>query len=95
MRNGEAGNPSELYRLQPSGLSDHAYRTAMGVFTEGLDTITVFPFITASAHTNFLSAPAMANCLSFPFRAVNPFPIFSKKKYDFIVFDLHIFISRS
>src|SRR5690606_39986408 len=60
---GDAGSPSLLYKLAPSGLSAHAYLTATGLSTSSLHTTTVLPSIFASAHTNCLSLLAIANCL--------------------------------
>jgi hypothetical protein len=48
-RNGIAGRPAPLKRLQPSGLSDHAYRTKAGMGPWGWLTSTVSPSSLASA----------------------------------------------
>ena len=45
VRNGEAGNPSSLYKLASSGLSDQAYRTATGSEISSCQTISLFPSI--------------------------------------------------
>ena len=57
MRKGTAGSPDAPYRLALIGLLPHAYRTATGEGTRELDTMTRFPSIRASAHTNRRSAP--------------------------------------
>src|SRR6185312_14282962 len=76
VRNGDAGNPSLLNKLAPCGLSAHAYRTNFGSVILSLHTTTVFPSMVALAHTNFLSAPAMANWLrGSPSFVTNPDPM--------------------
>ena len=47
---GDAGNPSELYRLIAGALA-HPYRTCFGSATRGLVTTTVLPSIRAAAAT--------------------------------------------
>ena len=49
-----------------------ALTTATGFGTCGLETSTPSPFTTASAHTNFLSFPAIANAVNFPPRTNKP-----------------------
>src|SRR5450759_2063612 len=74
--NGDAGKPSLLYKLAPSGLSAHAYLTYMGLAILSLHTITLSLSIFAFAQTNFLSAPAIANSPgSSPSFVVSPLPI--------------------
>jgi len=51
--------------LHPAGLAAYAYLTATGAGTLSLDTTTVFPSISAFAHTQFLSSPAIAKTLQF------------------------------
>ena len=75
---GTAGSPSRLYRLQPSGLLAHAYRTETGSFIVGAETMIELPSIIASAQTNFLSFPAIAKCFNLPSLAMSPEPVLSK-----------------
>src|SRR6478752_214105 len=73
--NGDAGSPSLLYKLAPSGLSAQAYLTNFGSTIFSFHTITLSPLITAFAQTNFLSAPAIAKYFSLsPSLVVNPLP---------------------
>src|SRR5690606_4998961 len=76
VRKGDAGKPSLLYKLYPSGLLPHAYLTATGSLISSLQTTTWSSLISADAHTNFLSLPAIAKRVSFPSGAANPLPVF-------------------
>src|SRR4051812_7294860 len=80
VRKGEAGKPSLLYRLAPSGLSAQEYLTYNGAGTPSFQNSTLSALITALAQTNFLSAPAMANCESSPpSLTTSPAPKFLKE----------------
>ncbi len=74
VRKGTAGSPFLLKKFGEAA-SLHAKRTAVGLDTCGLETMTVLPWIRALAATNLPSTPAIVNQFSgLPSFAVNPLP---------------------